>query len=68
YALFTGSDTHSKTYQPNTASSLNPDNHGFFTFCGQVIEKETLPQWFEEARVFYQTTLPSKNSAKIQHA
>ncbi|CAH7671711.1 hypothetical protein PPACK8108_LOCUS6518 [Phakopsora pachyrhizi] len=68
YALFTGSDTHSKTYQPNTVSSLNPDNHGFFTFCGQVIEKETLPQWFEEARVFYQTTLPSKNSAKIQHA
>ncbi|CAH7682947.1 hypothetical protein PPACK8108_LOCUS16132 [Phakopsora pachyrhizi] len=68
YALFTGSDTHSKTYQPNTASSLNPDNHGFFTFCGQVIEKETLPQWFEEARVFYQTTLPSKNSTKIQHA
>ncbi|CAH7681584.1 hypothetical protein PPACK8108_LOCUS14198 [Phakopsora pachyrhizi] len=68
YALFTGCDTHSKTYQPNTASSLNPDNHGFFTFCGQVIEKETLPQWFEEARVFYQTTLPSKNSTKIQHA
>ncbi|KAI8450237.1 hypothetical protein BY996DRAFT_6417579 [Phakopsora pachyrhizi] len=68
YALFTGSDTHSKTYQPNTASSLNPDNHGFFTFCGQVIEKETLPQWFEEARVFYHATLPSKNSTKIQHA
>ncbi|CAH7676146.1 hypothetical protein PPACK8108_LOCUS11248 [Phakopsora pachyrhizi] len=41
YALFTGSDTHLKTYQPTTASSLNPDNLGFFTFCGQVIGKAT---------------------------
>ncbi|KAI8460869.1 hypothetical protein BY996DRAFT_6429551 [Phakopsora pachyrhizi] len=29
----------SKTYQPNRASSVNPDHLGFFTFCGRVIGK-----------------------------
>ncbi|MBW0460652.1 hypothetical protein O181_000367 [Austropuccinia psidii MF-1] len=39
YALFTGSAADSKTYQPNRASSVNPDHLGFFTFCGRVIGK-----------------------------
>ncbi|KNZ50258.1 hypothetical protein VP01_4520g1, partial [Puccinia sorghi] len=39
YALFTGSATDSKTYQPNRASAVTHDHLGFFTFCGRVIGK-----------------------------
>ena len=41
YALFQCS-AESKTFQPNRASSVNPDHLGYFRFIGQVIGKAVM--------------------------